>query len=60
MKRSEKVDRQILLCQIIEISKSLLENPSFLSAEDWETDTLLIQCKDFLNRQQLKKHENIT
>ena len=55
MKRVQKVDRQILLHQIIAHAQSLLENQSFLSKEDWETDTLLLQCSDFLNRQKLKK-----
>lgn len=56
MKRAQEIDRKILLHQIIEHSKSLLENSQFLSTNNWETDTLLLQCSDFLNRENLKKN----
>ena len=61
MKRVQEINREVLLHKIIEHSKSLLENSQFLSSNDWETDTLLLQCSDFLNRENLKKiNENIT
>ena len=51
MKRDKQVDREKTLNKIIENCKTLLKDKSFLSINDWETDTLLIQAENFLSKE---------
>ena len=53
MKRSIQVNREETLKKIIENSNNLLKSKNFLSSNDWETDTLLVQAENFLKRHHL-------
>lgn len=54
MKRAGKVDREIILKNIIEECIQLLKNKDFTSNNDWETDTILIQAQTFLSKHKSK------
>jgi hypothetical protein len=53
MKRAKQVNREETLKKITENCNHLLKSKNFLSSNDWETDTLLIQAENFLNRHKL-------
>ena len=53
MKRSIQVNREETLKKIIENANNLLKSKNFLSSNDWETDTLLVQAENFLKRHHL-------
>ena len=53
MQRAEQVNREETLKKIIENCNHLLKSKNFLGSNDWETDTLLIQAENFLNRHKL-------
>lgn len=53
MQRAKQVNREETLKKIIENCNHLLKNKNFLVSNDWETDTLLVQTENFLNRHKL-------
>tara|TARA_B100000424_G_C22924626_1_gene491910 strand:- start:335 stop:514 length:180 start_codon:yes stop_codon:yes gene_type:complete len=50
MKRAEEVNRKKVLQKIIENCNVLLNNKNFLSNNNWETDTFLLQAESNLKR----------
>lgn len=50
MQRIEKVNREKTLKKIIENCNQLLIDKNFLSSNDWEIDTLLVQSESFLKK----------
>lgn len=53
MQRVKEVNREETLKKIIENCNQLLKSKNFLSSNDWETDTLLVQTENFVNRHKL-------
>ena len=53
MQRAKQVNREETLKKIIENCNQLLKSKNFLASNDWETDTLLVQTENFLNRHYL-------
>ena len=53
MQRLKEVNREETLKKIIENCNHLLKSKNFLSSNDWETDTLLVQAENFVNRHKL-------
>jgi len=57
MQRIEKVNKEKTLKKIIENCNQLLIDKNFLSSNDWEIDTLLVQSESFLKKQLKKEVE---